>query len=69
MPGLGGLASLFAPDWNVLINLSTPDGFSEGMAVRLETGDRFGVGRGQYSFFQMQYRAFMDHSPPGRSLR
>jgi hypothetical protein len=64
VPGLGGLASLFAPDWNVLINLSTPDGFSEGMAVRLETGDRFGVGRGQYSFFQMQYRAFMDHSPP-----
>ncbi|MCS7081400.1 MAG: hypothetical protein RML47_01880 [Bacteroidota bacterium] len=64
LPGLGGLVRLLTPDLNVLLNLSTPDGFSEGMAVRVETGQAPTEGRGRYSFFSMQYRAFMDHDPP-----
>ncbi len=64
--GIGGLLRWIGPDWSRLLNLSTPPGFAEGIAVHYESQFEGGAGRLHFPFFAMEFRAAMASRQPWR---
>lgn len=64
--GFGGLLSLFSPDLSRMLNFSIPPGMTEGVAIYHESRLHPGVGRLNFSFFNMKYRAAMTSGRPWR---